>query len=1037
MADTILTIHRVITSRQSQVIGELPAQSIQSWLHIAESSFGKALDIDNENLVQIEKLSRQTNAAVELNYLKLAVAYIIANPDRVNAWIDLDRVGSALSFAGDAEGLKARLLALRPVDQQALSSMKLYAALHSFSDQMIREYLDTNLPSHWTQNRLLYPFVYYFINLPEPHALDQLLGQILPRKGTGPAEKILAKFLLTPDQPETANLAMRCYVALLSHPYDALEYLTTDLARRFAYGDRIEPTYLEQFELLARAFPQHRVSRLVSLARGEQLPYVECPAEFHGIALDSSGSELGMLRSIFDMDCQAPPEISQEKDVLLALRDARWSRYPDPKHFDELASFHRKFAVLASARLVRHVATSLYLFSRTEPKQERLDLLSGILITGNLNPFAFSGPQGYAVAKLGRFNSDLSATELIDKVASHLGPLTEKREDRIWIKAANWSLLQSQAEGRIHEWANLARARFPVLITPRYLSGLDWNWLSGFISAVGMGPLVGNLDVIFCLFLRQLEEFRRESVPLRVSIEPITRKIRSVEEFSEWLHNNLGADSSAFIRYFLTPDTILKLRLTDNYVAAVSYRLELLTRAVKKYDFKEGVFDQGDLEREQARLTAMLCRMSVGARQFEVGWDTLFESALERTRDAYSAYEAVSLAVPEDAVANTRRTSPYQFANAATGDYEAPNRDWPLVLVIGGVIDTFLTHPTTGIESILSVRIRHDAFRREYENAIKQVEIGDVAGVSPARSRKIVASYPPPVYREIQRWLDARMHTHRKDKSQGLFDYIPTKAEMSALLEIAQGSDLEGIVRHVFDWIKPRLEKDLERAREFLAAELGPALERRVQTTRLEQAQHGGTSEEHQRVADAVAAAFMRRTKELDEWFRIPEGNRDQSLSIDEVFNAVRQRFRLDEAAGNLRLKGLPGPVSSHEISPANIRHVYDLLSEIVQNVRKYAAQPGAALHISRSSGSSGSFLVFSNRRAEGEAGVDVIVGHPYATLQEALFGEGNSGLKKVAYLAASLVRANTSVHVCRKGMYFHVAVPLAAFGSEPKAMPT
>ena len=1028
MPNAILTVHRVLMSHPSETWDEINPQVAQAAFRVPTDGFGSALDVTNHNFNQIEKLSKNLGLGIALNYLKLAAAYILANPDRVNAWIELDAEASAAAFAKDGEAIKALLLALAPVDQQSLASMKLYAALHSFSDDMIREYLKRNLTSHWTQNRLLYPLIYYFINLPDPHALDQLLVHVFPRVGTGPAERMLTRLLLQPDRPENGSLAVRCYVALLSHPYDALEYIVTDLERRCADGSGIDSDYLQQYERIATAFPKHRVAQLVALAHRTPLNFAHRPTGLQGIALPPGSPELEALLEVMDARCTEGPDVAQATPLMRAISAIRWTRYPIPQHFDELNSYHRRFAMLASARLVRYIATSLFLFSRLEPQQERLTLLGGVLLTDTLSPFAFSGPQGFLMASGARLPCNKRPSEVIDGTAKALGDDGDARLDRIWIKAANWALMDDQVAGRLPTWTQAAHAKFPIWVQPRYLSGLDWHWLSGAITSLGMRSLIGNVDMIYVLFLKQLEEFRRESVPLRVAIEPIVRKCRSSEEFSDWLHEHLGAGTSAFVRFFMTADTILKLRLTDNYMAAISCRLDLLERAVRQFDFKPGVFSEEDLKREQDALTAMLGRMSVGARQFEIGWSMLADNAVERNRDAFSAYEAVSRAISEDSVANMRLTSPYQYSNGATGDYESRNREWPMVLLIAGVVDTFLTQPTTGIEAILSVRIRHDALRREFEAAMNQVENGRVAGVSAGAVKRISGEISPGIYRDIQRWIDARVHTRRKDKPQAFFDFIPTKAEMTELLHAATGRELRDVIELVFEWIKPRLETQLARARKSLGSDLGPALQQRVQASRADLAR-ARDDEDIKRVADAVAASLARRTADLEEWFMVPEGNRDRSLSVEEVMNAVRQRFRLDHAQGRLLWSATPPAVGERVVVPKHIRHLYDLLSEIVHNARKHAGQERTRIRISQLGDKGDGAVVISNRKVSSQTRVEKIVGHPYLTLHDALFGEGNSGLKKIAYIAASIVNTPIVIEVRETRDYFHLVIPVAVLG--------
>ncbi len=1028
VSESILSINRMITSNQSDLFGEINPILLQNCFQVSDSAYAKALNINNNNLIQIEKISKNNNPIVELNYLKLAVAYVVANVDRVNAWIELDRLASTEAFSGDPEVIRDHLMALSPVDQQALASMRLYAALYSFSDDIIREYLANNMPSHWTQNRLLYPLVYYSINLPDAHALDQMLSQVFPSAGTGGAEKLLTKFLLQPENPDTANLAMRCYVSLISHPYDALEYLVADIERRCAEGETVDASYLEQYELLASAFPKHRVTKLCKIISRDPLPFLDRPEALEGFNFPIGSPELSALFAAMDVRCKESPPIEPRTNLMNAIVKFRWSRYPDPIHFEELHSYHRRYSMLTSSRLVRFISSSLYLFSRERPSQERLNLLQGTVISGAWLPLAATAPQGHSVTSSARIKLAMPPSEVLARVDELLGRDGEHRADRVWINAANWALMPLQMQGRVIEWAASAREKFPVRVQPRYLSGLDWNWLSGVIEAMGMRSLMGHFDIVYTLFIKQLEEYRRESMPLRVAIEPILRSKKSIEDLSEWLHDNFARDTAAFLKYFLSADTILKLRLTDNYMAAVSARLDLFERSVRKYGFVSGVFEEEDLRREQDGLTAMLCRMSVGARQFEISWDALRDNAAERTRDAYTAYETVLQAMSDEGLANTRRSSTYQYASGVSVDYDSSNRDWPLVLCVAGVIETFLTHPTTGIESILSVRIRHDHFRREYENAIHDVEISTIMGSSQNQTRQHAKNLAPPLYREVQRWLDNHMHTHRKDKPSAFFNFIPTKRDMHGLIEASIGKSLHEIVDLVLDWTKPRLDAQLEVVRTSLANDLGAALERKIPGVRSDTA--GGKDTVLARVADAVAASVARRTRDLDEWFRVPEGDRDQGLTVEEVMNAVRQRFRMQTDSGALEWRELPNMIEGRVVAPRHIRHLYDLLSEIVHNALKHSHLSKTTLQITAPGGKQATHIVVANPCDGCEARREEVMGHPFESMHDSLFGEGKSGLKKVAYLTASIMNSAGSIQVLSNRSKFRLVLPIDVFGT-------
>lgn len=1029
-AQQILGIHRALMSNQHEALREIPRRVLKDAFEVPDQNFTIPLDISGAHLNQIEKLSSGVTELVSQNYLKLVVSYIIENADRIKTMVQLDERASGIAFKGETSGVRDLIAALSPADRQCLQAMKLYAGIHSISDEIIRDYLTANLPSQWMRERLLYPLMFYVIHAPQEHSLDHLLDHYFPSSGIGVGEKILARFLLQPENPATANLALRCYVGLLSHPYDALEYVLPEIERILVEGGHAREKICEIIEPLAAALPFHRISKLYDFSTKGRLSVEKSPTVLTGISWTDSSEVENALLTVMDLGATQPPAISNSTPLLASLIGIRFSRYPEPLHFEEIDAFRRRFSMLAAGRLANFIATSLFLFMRETAQIEKLAILNGLIICGGWTHLAIGAPRGESLFRSGSFPPESSVEKAIEAVDVELAPFAEERDDRAWINAVNWNLREDQSGGRVKALAKKARASFPIHVQPRYLSGLDWAWLSHIIDALGMKALIGNGDLIYVLFLRQLEEFRRESVPLRIAFEPVAKSAGSCDSLFAWLKSELRSDSLAFIRFFLNADTILKLRLADNYVAAVSLRLELFSLAVEEYGFKEGVFNQDDLAKEQGSLTSMLCRMSVGARQFEIDWNRITISADERNRETFSTYETVKSTLSKEMGAESKRTQPYQFSNGATQDYASLARDWPLVVTIGGIIDTFLSHPSTGIEAILSVRIRHDAFRREYETAINKLERDTVTGVSPHRARQIISEISPAIYREIQRWLDLHMHLWRKEKSGAFFNFVPSKAEMTALLEDCQGADFDDVISITLNWIKPKLDEQLARARESLASELGSQLERRITQASHEMDPNNRSKGEIKRVSDALVAAMTRRTSELEEWFAIPEAEREDSLTFEELMNAVRQRFYIAHSQGLLRWGKISDDLAERAIGPTQIRLLYDLMSEAIQNARKHSGSESTKIRISSVGAKTSRVMMISNKMSEGEIKDTRIEGHPFQSLDENVFKERKSGLQKIAHMAASIASRQLEIRaVCRKG-FFHLFVPLEAVGS-------
>jgi hypothetical protein len=1020
--DLLADAHRLIRLFPQDRLEGLNRFIAKQCFALRPGDYGTSLRFTPRQIDQLAQLRQAGPTTTEENWLYLAVTYILENLERVRKWIEFDTLASVLLIREEPDKIKEALLELPSIDLQSPFSMRLYASLHPYSDSAIREYVNSNLTSHWVKSRLLYPLIYYAINLPSQTALSQMLDHLVPSDKLGRSERQLISFILCPQDDLDVSLSYRCYVGLMAHPYDALEYITQYLEMFTAQRKTISKREKTLVTALAEALPEHRIAKLNLLQSGGRFEILKDPTlVFEFMPSDAVAEELSQM-----MDAgRSEPDIQHDFPILRALRSLRWNLYPVKADFDIISSYRFRFAMLSAGVFIDWFSRSLFLFIRDEYLLEELWVFRGALMCGGLPPLLLMGPHGPAA--IDGWSNVLApgASSLRTSVEDSFGD-GKGRIDRLWISAANWSISQHQRNGKLQDWAQEARHTFPVWVEPKYLSGLDWRWLSDVISEVGVLPFRGQPNGVYVLFLRQLEENLREYTALRLALEPIVSR-GDPEGLFNWLADEFGQDALAIVRIVLLPDTNLKLRLADNYTAALTARLALLEACVKRFGFVDGFLSETDLAREALALTASLSRMSLGARQFELPWDTLKEAAITRNQFSYDAYETMLGAVSDSsAVTNTRRASTYPYSNGAVGEYEARNREWPLILTIAGIIDTFLSHPTGGMEAILSVRIRHDAFRRELVNAVQEVSRAPIPGVLRATIQRVAEAAELTLSREVNSWLDARMHTLRKGKEEAFFNFVPTRQEMTDLVAItAVEPSFEDIVDRVLEWVQPKLEGQLCTARHALEFGLGTSLQCQLQIIEQNADPEPGRPTDVATVAHAVATAIERRLKSLDEWFRIPETVRDRTLTLQEIYLAVQHRFQPKGRSGNIVFGALPTAYEGRIVSPEHIRHMYDLLSELVQNAVKHGGRRVVRLRFTALETAGQTSLVISNPCNSSIPRITQIEGHPYETVHDTLFGEGNTGTKKVAYLAASIIKRPVSTVVESRRRSFHVAVPL------------
>jgi hypothetical protein len=278
MADAIVAFHRALASYPFELIDDNFSINAERFFHIDPDNFGASLPLELKHLRQVEGLTKVKSAKIEANYLLITTEYILANQDRVNTLIQFDRTATLESFECGAENIRDSLISLPAVDRQSITILKLFAAIHAYSDELTREFFEQNMHSAWTKSALIYPMMYYFGNLPNEASIDKMLFHFVPKVGLYKTERSLMKFFLSPQEDWFGNLSLRCYLGLLSHPYDALDYIVSGLEIAISKGELISSWAMSSYRRLSAAFPQHRLNMWIAIA--ERRPITETNQNF-------------------------------------------------------------------------------------------------------------------------------------------------------------------------------------------------------------------------------------------------------------------------------------------------------------------------------------------------------------------------------------------------------------------------------------------------------------------------------------------------------------------------------------------------------------------------------------------------------------------------------------------------------------------------------------------------------------------------------------------------------------------------------------
>jgi hypothetical protein len=714
--------------------------------------------------------------------------------------------------------------------------------------------------------------------------------------------------------------------------------------------------------------------------------------------------------------------LSTQTTLQNAIVRLRWHRYPERLSFEAVTTLARKYAFLAAGRLLEVMLTSIYMIARTDEATEITNLLRQIEFSECVTPSVFTAPRGAKLldSPYAQFMSiDVGeAVKLVD------GSISMEAEDRTWIKAFHWKTRQYVDNLTLKEYLGAIRSEMPLFPNSRYLSGVDWAWLSKVIEATRIAPFRSS-DGIYVLVLRATEERPRQQNDIRSALRPITSTMSSVAELVDYLDKEFGRYTLVFLRLVLTAEMILKMELENYYAAALAERLAALTGLSAKYGFDEELLTEQQFLLEQSAMSSALTLMNVNAAQFLVAWGTIRAQATEAAQDEFAAYEAVNKTFNEQPVlANFQRAAPVTFTNRARVSYVLKNRQWPAASIVFHVINTFLSHPSHGIESILAVRIRHDNLRYEFGLALETTKHSRIPGVSEVIQKDIVGVFEAVVTKTVEAWVDRYMHTPSPARPDAIFNFIPTQDEMEVFLS-REDYSLGDLVEQVEQWLKERLQTSLDTARRLLTsglkADLSQALQQARSATELAQYPPAAVRS----VSAAMTTVVERRCDQLLEWFEMPPETAERDMTFAQMKLAVDGRFRFERERGKLVNRLLSSAQDQERIAPENVRLVFDIWCELVKNTLKYSHLPRAVLRVrGYRDGSEWGFWFKALRAPADDIGESMIDAEPSTSTTAAVFTSGKSGLFKVAHLAAAVAGSPLRIKVVKRRRWFLVKVP-------------
>lgn len=1003
----------------------LPLFLADNLFKLEKQSSWVALTFSDKDWRYLERLEGEHQQALLPHYVYLAIDNLRANRGEIQKVYDFDLQFTRTFLLEGVDAAGATLLKMPDHAAQSLYAFRLMGALNSGAGDAMLDFFRQNHISYWFKQRFLYPFVYYFLQRPTDGALDFHLSVAMPPGHNNRIERELIRFLLRDELAHKVPLGVKIYTGLICHPFDLCEFLLNHLEPKLALQQRL--TDLEQLLLgeLQSIVPSWRLPHLMKSGSSE-LPALQIPARIPIAAtLDLPEREAAFIGDCLSLEPFDVEKHSELGHVLAVLNRVRALPYPLVPDYDHLVVVARGYHGSLLGSFLSTVLTSLYLLPRRDAQYEISAGLRIAQYSGAITAFAVTSPRGLYALEAGLFSKN-GVTVSLFRYGGSVIPAPSTLKDRARIKCAHWPLMQLERDGRLVTWTDAIRASIPLIPTTQsYLTGIDWEWFDEALAKIRIPPLRGRPSAAFVLLLQLIEERRRDVTALRLVLESLAQIKGSVAALLDWLIAEFDEDAIGFVRFFLTADMILWLGLAPNYIAALTQRMDAMDRVAAKFQLASPLLDEPAWLNEQRAFNTALLMMNVGVNQFDVSWDALIRDAALRHADTFATYVAFSTELKdENVVSLSKQELRYSYASGQSETYTLIGKEFPLAHVIFGIIDTFMEHPSQGIESILSIRIRHNNFKREVRLALQDIVKSNMKDVPISDRTVIVPQLEPAVLDCAQDWLDIYMHQRRSGKDEAIFDFVPKTDDLRALLhKLGGATEFRQIAAEVIAWVRDRLVSQLSTARHELSVlkvKMAEAIDARVD----ELAASGWDIPSLIPIANATKAAVNHQLDQLQQWFACPDEQVELTATYGDVANAVAERFQAELKQRQLLLDSL-GKGSDNAVGAEAVRLLFNLWCELIENTMTHSGVEAPRVRVLAISRGGWDGLLFSSTAELGLLRSEAIDGHPYLSATDILFREGNSGLRKVASLTASIAGCELSIEVVRRRRSFHVFVPI------------
>lgn len=979
----------------------------------------KTLAIFKEDITIWKKVIANKSISFSENMLLFAASYIADNQEQTVKVQNFANEVNRLLFEGQADELQAFLGEIHGSVAQSICFFRTYMAAWQKNPKEILERLESRENSFFISKIISKILVTANTYTGSDQSIDDVLTMFNADFGKDDIKTYAVNFILGKTEGDIDDIAMQLFLVMRCHPYDVREVILTYLETKISKEHTVTELENECLQLIHNAHACCRSRNLNSILTGVSTEYVKNASELPLLVDIGVSAESHALWVRVFSDNEFLPSGPTGKNFLDALSRMRRMRFPSEIHYRIVLTSVFRYKHLCFGRLLKGFFSGLYLVKRAQRSIEIRDSLRIIAYSGKLTNFVLTSPKGITAARIVGHSakSHLENLELIE--------YGSESNDRYLIKNDMWKLKSPEYNKDYTEW--FKKIRELVVYKRQYYTGVTWDFLDVIEDEHRIDAFKGNPEAYYALLIWFAETETRFSTRLRLAIKYSEMEYESFFDLLDDFTESFGQSIHLFLLEFCTPQTLLKMKFADTYVEALTMRFHGLYHATRKVGYSD-YLNEGQLRNEESAFVANALLSSIGKNRFSVGWK-MFKSDYLRRKEA--AFTNILYFIN-----NTSNIIPDQHEKTDHVVIEFDNsfvqkivhnshKEFLCDKILIDLFNSFISHPSQGIEAILSIRIRHIHFRKEFADVISDLKAPHRSELTMHEKRVISTQYEEKILSLVVEWSQARMVTAKSNKPEAIFNIFANDEEWAALRSGINFESIESILDGFIEWMSAKLEGVLLSAREAIMTDLLVQIEGIIDHTAQPTSSKKITSTDR-KVSALLSSAIRQKSMALQSWFTVPEGDILEGLTTLDIRELAYKNYFRETKQGKLKIQVSNHPIDELAWGDSKIRLAYYLLLELVENAIKYGCKVKTSIVIVPYLDSDYIGILVSNRcDASQTMRPQTIKGHPnVATLD--VFEEGDTGLKKIAALSASLLGEKTDITAYGYRNNFRLKIPLA-----------